>query len=242
MTPTGSDAPSALHFDGWLIAVADPANTDEYHDATESRTSVTALHLYRSPTGWRLLSLVRSERFRDSDRPSTGSVSLVLTEHADVDGLRSHVERQYRSSAWTGLLDAGHGNDEALHAEWVALQMERDFHRASVRGWTARRQADSHWPQDGIDELASRLVEELGYDVIGSKPGSLRRTGWDGVSNWLIGTITVARYGWTTTALVAVDDGGEVYVRLDDPLNLRRLSDAELEALERARPPRLVHE
>jgi hypothetical protein len=31
MTSTGSDAPPALRFDGWLIAVADPADTDEYH-------------------------------------------------------------------------------------------------------------------------------------------------------------------------------------------------------------------
>ncbi|HEV2810756.1 MAG TPA: hypothetical protein VGV93_10220, partial [Acidimicrobiales bacterium] len=163
---------SQLQIDGWGVAQAD------LERSWESAELPDRCWLFRSPTGWTLVTMRRRVRYDDSDQPSAGSATIASRAFSTLDELAAEVERTYTSGPWIELLDAGYEHDADLYRTWVPERIRRDFGGASIQRkdlalYTGLWDGDpvpaparelKGWEDEAVEQLAAHLVE-LGFEV-----------------------------------------------------------------------------
>jgi hypothetical protein len=209
-----------LEIDGWGVAQID------LERSWSGRELADRCWLFRSPTAWTLVTMRRSVRYDDFDRPTSGRATITTQEFATLKDLAEEVERNYTSGAWVELVDAGYEHDAELYRAWVPERIRRDFDGASIYRkdlalYTGLLQGEAvpaparelkGWQDEAVEQMAGHLVE-LGFEVLDERP-AVTETPHD----WgdpLLGALRVRRYGWETTGVVRIDAAGEIFIRLD---------------------------
>jgi hypothetical protein len=209
-----------LEIDGWGVAQADLERTWSGQELTDR------CWLFRSPTAWTLVTMRRSVRYDDFDRPTSGRATISSQEFSTLEDLAEAVESTYSSSSWVELLDAGYQHDDELYRAWGPERIRRDFDGASIHRKDlalttglfggepvpAPARELTGWQEDAVGQMAAHLVE-LGFEVLDHPPAVTETPqAW---SDPFLGALRVRRYGWETTGVVRVDEAGEVFIRLD---------------------------
>ena len=210
---------SWLEVDGWAVAQVDLEHTWGRRDIPDR------CWVFRSPAGWTLVTMRRTERYEDTDQPVGGRATIGTAQFATVAELAEHVTDAYDSGAWVDLLDAGAGHDEQLYEAWVPERVRRDFDAASIYNKDLARatgffdaqpvpavgRALPGWESEAVAQMAAHLVD-VGFEVLTDTPGVRLED-----DSPLLGALRVRRYGWETVGVVRVDDVGEIFVRVPDP-------------------------
>jgi hypothetical protein len=209
-----------LEIDGWGVAQVD------LERSWSGRELADRCWLFRSPTAWALVTMRRSVRYDDFDRPTSGRATITSQEFSTLEDLAAAVESTYSSGSWVELLDAGYEHDTELYRAWGPGRIRRDFHAASIyrkdlalytglysgEAVPAPAPELTGWQDEAVEQMAAHLVE-LGFEVLEERSGA-------GISpnDWgdpVLGALRVRRYGWETTGVVRIDGAGEVFIRLD---------------------------
>jgi hypothetical protein len=216
MTSSGDQ----LTIDGWGVAQVDLERTWSGPELADR------CWLFRSSTAWTLVTMRRSVRYDDYDRPIGGKATISSQEFSTLEDLAEAVESTYTAGAWVELLDAGHEHDAKLYRAWVPERIRRDFHGASIhrkdlalytglyRGEAVPAPARElkGWQDEAVEQMAAHLVE-LGFEVLEERSAvSASPNDW---GDPVLGALRVRRYGWETTGVVRIDEVGEVFIRLD---------------------------
>ena len=203
------DAPAALTIPGLLVAAV------ELQKFPSDFQPFRRLWLFRSPTGWTLLTLARHERWLD-DRVDVKrcSARAVVEPFASIDDLAAAIRSRYGDLGWNELLDAAAAEDGEMFRIWAPIAFERDlrratFHRPDLVG-------EGTLSADVLDDLADELIvyiEDAGFGVTDIE--MVRRANpW--TERDRIARGSVRRYGCEADIVVRIDAVGEVYTRVDD--------------------------
>ena len=211
-------AEQSLRIDGQLVAdltLRPPFGADSVHD----------VKLFHSSSGWTALVLTRRERHDDYDdgRLISATAQVWTRVVADVAALQAWVERQWNSSAWWQLVEAGHDRDPELYRVWVPQRVARDLDGSSLYP----RDLAPGW--DPVEAMATHLQGD-GWDILATRP---RVTARAERINRVLGGLVGRRYGWQAPIVVRADDTGEVYARLADRDEVRGPGLGELTDRER---------
>ena len=214
-----------LRIDGSVVAQAD------LERSWLGRELADTVWLFRSPAAWTMVSMSRWVGHDDEGDPTAGRATVTTRVFSRLDRVAAHVEHAYVSGSWVQLLDAGHDHDDELYRTWVPERIRRDFDRASIHdrrlvdaasyfrsgSLPAHRTAVPDWREQALGAMALR-VQELGYDVVGQ--GELAPGAVEG-PNEVVGVLVLGRYGYHATAMVRIDNCGEIYLRLADSEEVR---------------------
>ena len=203
----------SINLSGWLVADVEP---DEWR-ASGSSAYGGRLFLFRTVQDWTLLRVRHATDFDVEGSPEGGRGSVFTTTYADLEALKSDLERCGRSVDWRDLVKAGAANyDRDLMVLWTPVQIDRILDRSSVHrrdfsvGGERRRQRG--WQEDAL-QLAVGRLEELHLVVLQATTDyrQVFRRGlgraWEGIGNVLVGAVMAAGYGigsrwwWRSTAL-----------------------------------------
>jgi hypothetical protein len=209
-----------LEIDGWGVAQVD------LERSWSGRELADRCWLFRSPTAWTLVTMRRSVRYDDFDRPTSGRGTISSQEFSTLEDLAAAVESTYSSGSWVELLDAGYEHDTELYRAWGPERIRRDFHAASIyrkdlalytglysgEAVPAPARELTGWQDEAVEQMATHLVE-LGFEVLEERSAvSASPNDW---GDPVLGALRVRRYGWETTGVVRIDGAGEVFIRLD---------------------------
>lgn len=210
-------ADQRIRIDGWLIA--ETATVAQWN-AWDQRGH---LFLFRGDREWTLLTLNRSTQLDEFGYPTGGRASVYAESFLDLPSLRAELARAGLSSTWRELVKAGAENaDRALLDLWTPVRLERSLARCSVRvaglAADAGGRKEHGWAVAAVSAAVDRL-RERGFVVLKTDNEYQRLLG-DAVEVWagtqLIGAAIVARYGLKTRVGIAVDQWGEVYIRMPE--------------------------
>lgn len=120
-------APTAVTINGLLVAAV------ELQKFPSDYQPFRGLWLFRSPTGWTLLTLARQERWLDDGGVDIDGCSAraVVDSFANVDDLAKAIRSRYGDLGCTELLDAAAPDDTEMHRVWAPVAFERDLLRAT---------------------------------------------------------------------------------------------------------------
>jgi hypothetical protein len=209
-----------LEIDGWGVAQVDLERSWSGQELADR------CWLFRSPTAWTLVTIRRSARYDDFDRPTSGRATISSQEFSTLEDLAEAVESTYTSGSWVELLDAGYQHDNELYRAWGRERIRRDFdaasiHRKDLALYTGLYRGEAvpapgrelkGWQDEAVEQMAAHLVE-LGFEVLEDRSAvSASPNDW---GDPFLGALRVRRYGWETTGVVRVDEAGEVFIRLD---------------------------
>lgn len=179
------------------------------------------IFVFEAPASWTVHRVIIHD--------TAASVETIDTL-TTVDALAELIRGDYYRHGWIELLDAIVEWDPVhpdLYRHWAATRFERDFDRSSMhsRDLALHVTADraviagagrllSDWKDNAVTLMATQLDDD-GYQVL--QRDYDHNDNANTAIDEPIGTLTVARYGFATTALVRVDDAGEIYIRLPYP-------------------------
>lgn len=98
-----------LDVDGWAVARVD------LEHSTSVREVADQCWLFRSPTGWTMVTMSRHVCYGAGGEPADGHATLTTKAFSCLEELADHVEGTYLGDAWVELLDAGWEHDAELY-------------------------------------------------------------------------------------------------------------------------------
>lgn len=202
--------PSALTIDGLLVAAV------ELQKFPSDYQPFRRLWLFRSQSGWTLLTFVRHERWLDDGRADIErcAARAVVESFAGVDDLAGSIRSRYGDLGWTELLDAAAVEDAEMFRIWAPIALERELTRATFH--RPDLISEGSFTSSALDDLADELIahlENAGYNVTDIEMAR-RANPWTERNRIAIGS--VRRYGCEADIVVRIDAEGEIYVRVDD--------------------------
>lgn len=217
--------PAALTINGLLVAAV------ELQKFPSDYQPCRRLWLFRSPSGWTILTLARNERWLEDGNIDIErcSARAVAEAFVSIDDLAATIRSRYGDLGWSELLDAAAANDGEMFRTWAPLAFERDLLQAMFR--RPDLVGDNTLSRSVLGGLADEVIahlEDAGFSVIDIEMAR-RANPWTERNRLAVGT--VRRYGCEADIVVRIDADGEIYTRVDDtdgrsPIRCTEVDDA----------------